>query len=72
MDELKKTEFLTAAEVVTDFFNGKFHYQSVLRMTRQGKLPAVKIGKGYLYRRSELEKWAENNFATPCWSKIKI
>lgn len=50
-------DIMTAQEVAAKFFEGKISYQKVLRLTRSGKLPAVKLGKGYVYRRSVLETW---------------
>ena len=70
-NDIKNCIFWTAQEVVYIFFHGKYNYQGVLRLTLQGKLPAIKVGKGYLYRKSELEHWADINFSTPAWSKIK-
>lgn len=63
--------FMNAKQVSAEFFNGEINYQKVLRMTRTGKLPGAKFGKSYLYLRNELEKWAEKNFSTPAWTKIK-
>ena len=60
--------FLTAAEVSKLFFNGKLNYSRVLKMTRDGELPAMKQGKSYIYLWSALEKWAEKNFNKPNWS----
>ena len=65
-------DFLTAKEVAVEFFNNEWGYQKVLRLTRNGILPAVKMGKSYLYQRSQLRKWAEINFNSPAYSKIKV
>ena len=70
-DEKMKCEFLNTQQVADEFFNGVFDNQKVLRMVRKGILPAVKIGKGYVYRKEALEAWAEKNFSCPAWSKIK-
>ena len=64
--------FMTAKQVASDFFNGECNYQKVLRLTRKGQLPAVKLGKSYLFKRSELERWAAENFSKPAWRKIKV
>ena len=64
--------FMTAKQVAKDFFHGECSYQKVLRLTRSGYLPAVKLGKSYLFKRSELERWANENFSKPAWSKIKV
>ncbi len=68
----KENVFLTAKEVSEDFFNGKWGYQKVLRLTRNGVIPAVKKGKSYLYEHSQLVKWAEVNFSKPAQARIKI
>ena len=64
--------FMTAKQVAKDFFRGECSYQKVLRLTRKGYLPAVKLGKSYLFKRSELERWATENFSKPAWRKIKV
>ena len=60
--------FLTAMEVSKLFFNGKIPYSKVLKMTRNGELPALKQGKSYIYLRSALEKWVEKTFNKPTWA----
>ena len=60
--------FLTAKEVSKLFFQGKLNYAKILKMTRNGELPAMKQGKSYLYLWSALEKWAEKNFNKPSWA----
>ena len=68
----KHNAFLTAKQVSEDFFQGTFHYQRILKMTREGKLPAVKQGKSYVYLLSELQKWVDKNFSTPAWSEKRF
>ncbi|GEM_PF-1918973 len=63
--------FLTAVEVSDVFFHGKINYSRVLKMTRDGELPAMKHGKSYIYLWSALEAWAEKNFNKPNWSHKK-
>jgi hypothetical protein len=63
--------FLTAEEVSELFFHGKLKYSRVLKMTRNGELPAMKQGKSYIYLWSALEKWAEKNFNKPNWTHQK-
>ena len=65
-------EFLSAKQVADHFFNGECNYLKVLRLTREGILPAKKFGKSYLYKRSELEKWAASNFCNPAYYDIII
>lgn len=63
-------EFLTATEVANDYFCGKVTYKSVLKLTAEGMLPGVKIGKVYLYQRSALDFWRDRNFYTPPSGKL--
>lgn len=65
-------DLLTAEQVAKDFFKGKFKYHFILRMTREGSLPAIKAGKRYLYRKSDLETWVKLNFSTPANAEIKL
>lgn len=65
-------KFMTAKQVSTDFFNGNCNYQKVLRLTRQGKLPAMRMGNSYLFSKQALENWVNQNFFKPYWSKIKM
>ncbi len=67
-----QSKFLTATEVATEFFNGSCSYHKVLRLTRSGVLPAVKLGKSYMYSREALVKWAEVNFNRPAYAKMKL
>ncbi|MBQ6296738.1 MAG: helix-turn-helix domain-containing protein [Selenomonadaceae bacterium] len=65
-------EFLNAKQVAVEFFNGECNYMKVLRLTRLGVIPAKKFGKSYLFKRSELENWAADNFSRPAVSDIKL
>ena len=65
-------EFLTAKQVAENFFNNECSYYKVLRLTRNGFIPAKRIGKSYLYKKSELEKWATANFSRAAHYDIKI
>ena len=64
--------FFTARQVSEVFFQGKLNYQRVLKLTREGDLPAVKTGKSYIYLSNELQKWVEKRFCTPAWADKKI
>ena len=64
--------FLTATEVANEFFQGKLNYQRVLKMTREGDLPAVKIGKAYVDLLSEWQAWVDKKFTKPAWSEKKV
>lgn len=55
-------EFLDTKDVADEFFNGVCSYQKVLRLTRAGILPGIKLGKSYVYRKENLEEWARQNF----------
>ena len=57
-----ENQLLTAKEVADDFFAGKVSYQKVLRLTRHGILPAMKLGKESLYSRDALKQWVKQNF----------
>lgn len=65
-------EFLNAKQVAESFFNNECSYYKVLRLTRNGIIPAKKIGKSYLYKLGELEKWATKNFSRSTFSNFKI
>ncbi len=65
-------QFMTAKEVAKDFFMNKFSYQKVLRLTRNGILPAVRAGKSYLFERAALERWAEMNFNRPAYARPRF
>ena len=68
----QKDFYLKAKEVATDFFQGKIRYVDVLEMTKKGDLPAVKVGRRFLYLRSALEEWKNKNFYSPVWQKVKV
>ncbi|WIW69891.1 helix-turn-helix domain-containing protein [Anaerosinus gibii] len=63
-----EVEFLTAREVSSVFFQGKLPYSGVLKMTRNGELPAMKRGKSYIYMVSALKEWAQKNLSKPSWA----
>ena len=71
MNDLAKTNFLRAKDVATYFFDGKISYARVLALTKDGKLPATRIGKCYYYTQEALVEWAEKNMGTPAWNGIK-
>lgn len=68
----EQLNFLTAKEVAESFFHNDLNYQKVLRLTRNGILPAKKFGKSYLYEKSELVTWVSHNFSTPADFEIII
>lgn len=70
--EKNEHQILTAKQVAEEIFEGKVGYQSVLRLTRLGKLPCIKLGKCYIYLRSELLRWLAENASTEGWRKIKV
>lgn len=67
----KKKDFMTTTQVV-EFFDRVIGYQKILRMTRNGILPAVKIGKSYYYQRTQLQKWADTNFSKAACARIRV
>ena len=56
-------EFLTARQVAEEYFSGTCSYHKILRLARDGTLPAKKLGKSYLFKRSELDVWAADQFS---------
>lgn len=58
-------EFLTAQQVAREYLNDVCSYHKILRLTREGQIPATKLGKSYLYKRSHLDKWATDQFSCP-------
>lgn len=70
-EERSKEEYLTAEEVAQDYFCGKIGYKTVLRMTREGGLPGVRMGKHYLYQRTALDRWTSCNFSTPPQARLR-
>lgn len=71
LNQKAKPKFLRAKEVAKDFFEGKVSYNKVLRLTKEGVLPATKIGKIYFYTQEALYDWAERNSNTPVWKTSK-
>ncbi len=67
-----KDSYLKAKDVAAYFFEGKIRYVDVLKMTKKGDLPAVKVGRRFLYLRSALEEWRSKNFYSPVWQKVKV
>ena len=46
-------------------------YQAVLKLTREGLLPAIRQGKSYIYEKEAVDQWVSKNFSTPAWAKMK-
>lgn len=67
----KKPKFMRAREVADSFFDGKINYAKVLKLTKEGKIPSMKIGKVYYYTQEQLIEWANRNLGTPAWNKVK-
>lgn len=61
------SEFLTAKQVAHEYLNDVCSYHKVLRLTRLGKIPAIRLGKSYLYKRSHLDEWTSN----PCCQVVE-
>ena len=66
-----QTEFMTARQLSETYFGGVIDYKNVLRLTREGHLPAIKQGKKYVYERGAIDLWVEKNFSTPAFAKLK-
>lgn len=56
--------------VITEIFNNKIKYPTLLQYVRAGLIPAKKIGKGYVYSRKALIAWRERNFNSPAFAKM--
>ena len=63
-------EFLTAQQVAREYLNDVCSYHKILRLTREGEIPARKLGKSYIYRRSNLDEWATDQFSCPATNEI--
>jgi excisionase family DNA binding protein len=55
-------EFLTAREVARYL---RVNQYTVYRLVTQKKLPAVKVGSQWRFRRSMLDRWLENQLTLP-------
>lgn len=64
-------QFMTAKDVAQHFFGGIIGYKRVLELTRNKGLPAVKMGRTYIYRWDDVDRWAQLNFSTPTWAKTR-
>lgn len=71
LNQKTKPKFLRAKEVAKNFFEGKVSYNKVLKLTKEGILPATKIGKIYFYTQEALDDWAERNANTPVWKAAR-
>ena len=47
--------FLSARELSQKYFRGMISYQAVLKLTREGLLPAIRQGKSYIYEKEAVE-----------------
>lgn len=66
-----QSNFLTAHQVATEYFNGTLSYKNVLWLTREGYLPAIRQGKKYVYHIPALDLWTRRNFNTPAFAKFR-
>lgn len=69
--EFTTEKLLTARETSELFFGNKITYKRVLELTRNGSLPAIKIGRCYFYTLSALRDWQKRNESTPAWQKVR-
>ena len=53
---------LMTIEEVAEYL--RFHPSTVYRLVRQGRLPAVKVGKQWRFHRQALEDWLRANTTT--------
>ena len=59
-------EAFVDAKVVASFLGGRFHYKSIQRMAREGRIPAHAAGhqrKKWLFLLSEIQVWIKNGGA---------
>ncbi len=68
--EFEKSDILDARQVSEIYFKKAISYKAILKMSQEGKLPCLHIGRRYKYRVSDLDEWCERNFKTPVWKKI--
>ena len=63
-------EMLTLREVAQLL---RKHPETIRRWHRQGRFPAgAKIGKGWLFRRDEVEKWLASRFHIGPQQKLEV
>jgi excisionase family DNA binding protein len=43
----------------------RIHPKTVQRLARQRRIPALKVGKGWRFRRSDLDSWAASRVQSP-------
>ncbi len=57
MQPKKQTDIMTIREVA-DYL--KLTEKTAYRLAAEGKIPGFKVGGSWRFRRSEIEKWIEN------------
>ena len=55
---MNNNEFLTVEQVAELL---QVHWQTILNYIKNGKLKAIKLGKGYRIERKEIDKFIQNN-----------
>lgn len=65
-----RDKLLTAREAVREVFCNKITYARLLKLIREGKIPALKLGHMYYLDSDVVIKWLEINTSTPAWTNI--
>lgn len=63
-------DIISSKQAVEEIFEGKITYQTFLLYVRSGKIPGQKIGRSYLFSKTQLNRWKEVNFATATKSRV--
>lgn len=58
MDIMCDGEIIYSEEVIK-MFGGKMSYRVLLNLIREKKLPAMKVGRRYIFSRQVVEKWRD-------------
>jgi excisionase family DNA binding protein len=52
-------ERLLTAQEAADLLG--IHHQTIRRLARQGRVPAIRLGKYWMFRASELDAWVKSH-----------
>jgi excisionase family DNA binding protein len=47
------------------------HEKTAIRMAREGSIPALRLGKHWRFRRSDLESWVESQVKSQCQPDVE-
>lgn len=65
-------KLLSAQDVVERIFGGTISYRQLLKLSRDGSIPCLKLSNRYYYVADVVNHWIQVNAATPAYAKIKI